>query len=96
MLVSVSPLALGQVNQEIDQDEDLLAVDSIDNEVGTVGYTSLPAAISRDNCIRQGGSGVRWGLLFFISCLLPASHPSTSSIIFKNWRQVGDSTKSSC
>jgi len=33
VLVSVSPLALGQVNQEIDQDEDLLAVDSIDNEV---------------------------------------------------------------
>eukprot|EP00092_Neocalanus_flemingeri_P013496 GFUD01014555.1.p1 GENE.GFUD01014555.1~~GFUD01014555.1.p1 ORF type:complete len:248 (-),score=74.48 GFUD01014555.1:131-874(-) len=33
VLVCVSPLALGQVNQEIDQDEDLLAVDSIDNEV---------------------------------------------------------------
>ena len=47
VLVFVSPLALGQVNQEIDQVEDLLAVASIDNEVGTVRRTSLPAALSR-------------------------------------------------
>jgi len=36
LLVSLTPMVVGQVDHSIDQDEDLLAVDSIDNEVDTV------------------------------------------------------------
>ena len=35
LLVSLTPMVVGQVDHSIDQDEDLLAVDSIDNEVDT-------------------------------------------------------------
>jgi len=40
LLVSLTPMVVGQVDHSIDQDEDLLAVDSIDNEVDTAvaGY----------------------------------------------------------
>jgi len=33
VMISLNPLVMCQVNQEIDQEEDLLAVDSVDNEI---------------------------------------------------------------
>ena len=36
VLASLTPLALCQVSHSIDQDEDLLAVDSVDNKVNTL------------------------------------------------------------
>ena len=47
VLVSITPLALCQVSHSIDQDEDLLAVDSIDNEVGTLHF-HLIVPLKRD------------------------------------------------